>query len=126
RPVIPPGPGRGPPAERADRVELERAEKRHKRLVAWRWLALRFPDAYRAREDAEDATARLNDWIEDVLRQQSSRARADEAGRGRPVSKHPGHGPRSQSGDGRSSDHPPGPNTYKRTDRPRGKSLRTR
>ena len=126
RPVIPPGTGRLPPAERADRVELERAEKRHKRLVAWRWLALRFPDAYRASEDAEDATARLNDWIEDVLRQQSSRARADEAGRGRPVSKHPGHGPRSQSGDGRSSDHPPGPNTYKRTDRPRGKSLRTR
>ncbi|WP_264784277.1 SUV3 domain-containing protein, partial [Gluconacetobacter azotocaptans] len=60
---------------RAERVELERAEKRHKRLVAWRWLSLRFPDAYLAREDAEDATARLNDWIEDVLRQQSSRAR---------------------------------------------------
>ncbi|MBB2201282.1 helicase-related protein [Gluconacetobacter tumulisoli] len=75
RPVVPPGPGRLPPADRAERVELERAEKRHKRLVAWRWLSLRFPDTYLAREDAEDATARLNDWIEDVLRQQSSRAR---------------------------------------------------
>ncbi|MFT8819125.1 MAG: SUV3 C-terminal domain-containing protein, partial [Komagataeibacter saccharivorans] len=55
--------------------ELERAEKRHKRLVAWRWLALRFPEAYVNREEAEATTARLNDWIEDVLRQQSIRAR---------------------------------------------------
>lgn len=93
RPVIPPGTGRLPPAERADRVELERAEKRHKRLVAWRWLALRFPDAYRASEDAEDATARLNDWIEDVLRQQSSRARAEG-----PHDDRSGHGPKRPGG----------------------------
>ncbi|MBV1834568.1 helicase-related protein [Novacetimonas pomaceti] len=76
-PVPPPGTGRLPPAERAERSELERAEKRHKRLVAWRWLALRFPDAYPDRENAEIATTRLNDWIEDVLRQQSTRTRAE-------------------------------------------------
>ncbi|MCE2579815.1 RNA helicase [Komagataeibacter sp. FNDCR1] len=75
--VPPPGTGRLPPAERAERSELERAEKRHKRLVAWRWLALRFPDAYPDRENAEIATTRLNDWIEDVLRQQSTRTRAE-------------------------------------------------
>ncbi|MCE2576320.1 helicase-related protein [Komagataeibacter sp. FNDCR2] len=74
--VPPPGTGRLPAPERAERTELERAEKRHKRLVAWRWLALRFPEAYVNREDAEATTARLNDWIEDVLRQQSIRARA--------------------------------------------------
>lgn len=43
--------------------------------MAWRWLALRFPEAYINREEAEATTARLNDWIEDVLRQQSIRAR---------------------------------------------------
>ncbi|MBE7620174.1 RNA helicase [Komagataeibacter sp. FXV2] len=75
--VPPPGTGRLPPAERAERSELERAEKRHKQLVAWRWLALRFPDAYPDRENAEIATTRLNDWIEDVLRQQSTRTRAE-------------------------------------------------
>ncbi|GAB6967888.1 hypothetical protein JCM25156A_19250 [Komagataeibacter kakiaceti JCM 25156] len=74
--VPPPGTGRLPAPERAERTELERAEKRHKRLVAWRWLALRFPEAYVNREEAEATTARLNDWIEDVLRQQSIRARA--------------------------------------------------
>ena len=70
RPVIPPGIGKLPSPERASREELEKAEKRHKRLVAWRWLALRFPEAYPARQDAENATLRLNAWIEDVLRQQ--------------------------------------------------------
>ncbi len=69
--VPPPGTGRLPPPDRAGREELERAEKRHKRLVAWRWLALRFPDFYPDRDDAEDATRTLNDWIESVLRQQS-------------------------------------------------------
>ncbi|MBV1837146.1 helicase-related protein [Acetobacter estunensis] len=69
--VLPPGTGRLPPPERAGREELERAEKRHKRLVAWRWLSLRFPEIYPDREEAEDTTRRLNDWIESVLRQQS-------------------------------------------------------
>ena len=71
RPVPPPGTGRLPHPEQAGREELERAEKRHKRLVAWRWLALRFPDAYPARQDAEINTSILNDWIEQVLRTQS-------------------------------------------------------
>ena len=70
RAVMPPPAGRLLPPDRASREELERAEKRHKRLVAWRWLALRFPDLYPAREEAEAATLRLNGWIEDVLRQQ--------------------------------------------------------
>lgn len=69
--VPPPGTGRLPAPDRAGREELERAEKRHKRLVAWRWLALRFPDIYPDREEAEETTRRLNDWIEAVLRQQS-------------------------------------------------------
>lgn len=71
RRVLPPGTGRLPPSERASREELERAEKRHKRLVAWRWLALRFPEFYPDREEAEETTRKLNEWIENVLRQQS-------------------------------------------------------
>ncbi len=79
RAVPPPPVGTLPPPERATREELERAEKQHRRLVAWRWLALRFPAAYPAREEAEASTSRLNGWIEDVLRQQR-RGQAD-AGR---------------------------------------------
>jgi ATP-dependent RNA helicase SUPV3L1/SUV3 len=70
RPVPPPNAGRLPAPERASRDELERAEKTHKRLVAWRWLSLRFPQAYVAREEAMAETERLDRWIEDVLRQQ--------------------------------------------------------
>jgi ATP-dependent RNA helicase SUPV3L1/SUV3 len=70
RPVAPPTAGRLPAPERATREELERAEKTHKRLVAWRWLSLRFEDAYPDRAEAEGETARLDRWIEDVLRQQ--------------------------------------------------------
>ncbi|MFH7811723.1 MULTISPECIES: helicase-related protein [Acetobacter] len=76
RRVLPPGTGPLPAAERAGREELERAEKRHKRLVAWRWLALRFPTIYPDREEAEDTTRKLNDWIERVLRQQSRARRS--------------------------------------------------
>jgi len=68
--VRPPLAGRLLPPERASNEELQRAEKVHKRLVAWRWMALRFPLAYPDREQAETETARLNDWIEEVLRQQ--------------------------------------------------------
>ena len=68
--VPPPSGSRLPPPDRASREELERAEKRHKRLVAWRWLSLRFPDAYPERDEAEAVTVRLNGWIEAVLRQQ--------------------------------------------------------
>ncbi|BCK76471.1 RNA helicase [Acetobacter aceti NRIC 0242] len=69
--IPPPGTGRLPAPDRAGREELERAEKRHKRLVAWRWLALRFPETYPDLESAEDTTRKLNEWIESVLRQQS-------------------------------------------------------
>jgi ATP-dependent RNA helicase SUPV3L1/SUV3 len=70
-----PGGSRLPPPERASRDELERAEKRHKRLVAWRWLALRFPEAYPALEEAQLLTAKLDGWIEAVLRQQQAQRR---------------------------------------------------
>jgi len=70
RTVRPPSAGRLPAPERASREELERAEKVHKRLVAWRWLSLRFPDAYPDRAEAEAETERLDRWIEEVLRQQ--------------------------------------------------------
>lgn len=70
RPVTPPMAGRLPAPERAQRDELERAEKVHKRLVAWRWLSLRFPEAYPNRAEAEAETMRLDRWIEDVLRTQ--------------------------------------------------------
>lgn len=70
RAVRPPAAGRLPTPERASREELEKAEKVHKRLVAWRWLSLRFPDAYPDRAEAEAETERLDRWIEEVLRQQ--------------------------------------------------------
>jgi ATP-dependent RNA helicase SUPV3L1/SUV3 len=70
RPVPPPMAGRLPAPDRAAREELERAEKVHKRLVAWRWLSLRFELAYPDRAEAEAETIRLDRWIEDVLRQQ--------------------------------------------------------
>ncbi|ATU74431.1 ATP-dependent RNA helicase suv3 [Gluconacetobacter sp. SXCC-1] len=98
--VPPPGTGRLPAAERAERTELERAEKRHKRLVAWRWLALRFPETYVNREEAEGTTARLDEWIEDVLRQQSIRARAPNASPFRPDSRASPPGRRGRDGGG--------------------------
>ena len=78
RRVPPPGTGRLPAADRAGREELERAEKRHKRLVDRRWLALRFPASYPVREAAADTTRQLNDWIESVLRQQSRARRSTQ------------------------------------------------
>jgi ATP-dependent RNA helicase SUPV3L1/SUV3 len=70
RPVPPPSAGRLPPPERGAGPVLERAEKVYRRLVAWRWLSLRFPEAYRDREAAEAETRRLDAWIEEVLRHQ--------------------------------------------------------
>ena len=67
--VAPPTLGRLPAPERAAREDLERAEKAQKRLVAWRWLSLRFPEAYPDRAEADAETERLDRWIEEVLRQ---------------------------------------------------------
>ncbi len=80
RGVRPPEAGRLPPADRAGGPELERGEKVNRRLVAWRWMAQRFPDAYADVAEAEAETRRLNAWIEDVLRQQR-RAKREAAAR---------------------------------------------
>ncbi|MBR2124298.1 MAG: RNA helicase [Acetobacter sp.] len=71
RNVPPPGTGRLCSIERAGPKDLEQAEKRYKRLVAWRWLALRFPEFYQDYAEAEETTRLLNEWIENVLRYQS-------------------------------------------------------
>jgi ATP-dependent RNA helicase SUPV3L1/SUV3 len=99
RNVAPPGAGRLVPPPQAGREDLERAEKRHKRLVAWRWLSLRFPEAYPDHDEAEIATGVLDDWIENVLRQQS-RARGDEHMQPRlyPKGSYPKGGPRRAAG----------------------------
>jgi len=46
---------------------LQLAERVHRRLVAWRWMALRFPEVYRDMEGALAESRRLNEWIEAVL-----------------------------------------------------------
>jgi ATP-dependent RNA helicase SUPV3L1/SUV3 len=65
--VAPPRAGRLPPAERAGQDALQLAERVHRRLVAWRWMALRFPGTYRDAEGALAESRRLNEWIETVL-----------------------------------------------------------
>ncbi|MBI0539048.1 RNA helicase [Roseomonas sp. KE2513] len=70
RPVSPPTAGHLPNPQRAGGAVLETAEKVYKRLVAWRWLAMRFPGAYQEAEAAEQETDRLDAWIEEVLRHQ--------------------------------------------------------
>jgi ATP-dependent RNA helicase SUPV3L1/SUV3 len=65
--VAPPRAGRLPPAERAGQDALQLAERVHRRLVAWRWMALRFPEVYRELEGALAESRRLNEWIEAVL-----------------------------------------------------------
>lgn len=69
--IYPPGTGRLPTAATAGREELERAEKRHRRLVTWRWLAMRFPENYPDITAAERNATILDEWIEQVLRTQS-------------------------------------------------------
>ncbi len=76
RAVAPPEAGKLPPPDRASSDELQRGEKVQRRLVAWRWMAQRFPEAYAETREAEAETARLNAWIEDVLRQQRKTARS--------------------------------------------------
>jgi ATP-dependent RNA helicase SUPV3L1/SUV3 len=70
RPVAPPEAGHLPAPQRTGGVVLERAEKVYKRLVAWRWLSLRFPEAYPEQEAAQAESDRLDAWIEEVLRHQ--------------------------------------------------------
>lgn len=67
RAVAPPKAGRLPPPDRADQMALQLAERVHRRLVAWRWMALRFPDTYRDTDGALAESRRLNEWIEAVL-----------------------------------------------------------
>lgn len=65
--VAPPRAGRLPAPEQASQDALQLAERLHRRLVAWRWMAMRFPDIYRDLEGAMAETRRLNEWIEAVL-----------------------------------------------------------
>jgi ATP-dependent RNA helicase SUPV3L1/SUV3 len=65
--VAPPRIGRLPPPDRASQEALQLAEKVHRRLVAWRWMAMRYPAIYRDLEGAMAESRRLNEWIEAVL-----------------------------------------------------------
>ncbi len=65
--VRPPEAGALPRPDTAGPFELERAEKTYKRLVAWRWLSMRFPETYVAAAEAARESNRVNDWIEAVL-----------------------------------------------------------
>jgi len=65
--VAPPRAGRLPAADRASQDALQLAERVHRRLVAWRWMAMRFPEVYRDIEGALAESRRLNEWIEAVL-----------------------------------------------------------
>jgi ATP-dependent RNA helicase SUPV3L1/SUV3 len=65
--VAPPRAGRLPPPDRTGQDALQLAERIHRRLVAWRWMAQRFPDTYRDLDGALEESRRLNEWIEAVL-----------------------------------------------------------
>jgi ATP-dependent RNA helicase SUPV3L1/SUV3 len=65
--VPPPRAGRLPQPDQASPEALQLAERVHRRLVAWRWMAMRFPGAFRAMEEAMAESRRLNEWIEAVL-----------------------------------------------------------
>jgi ATP-dependent RNA helicase SUPV3L1/SUV3 len=67
RAVAPPRAGHLPPPGRASQEALQLAERVHRRLVAWRWMALRFPEVYRDIDGALAESRRLNEWIEAVL-----------------------------------------------------------
>lgn len=69
--VPPPTAGYLPAPDRATQTALEHAEKVAKRLVAWRWLAQRFPQTYADTDAAQIERRRLNGFIEEVLRQQA-------------------------------------------------------
>jgi ATP-dependent RNA helicase SUPV3L1/SUV3 len=67
RAVTPSHAGHLPPPGRASQEALQLAERVHRRLVAWRWMALRFPEVYRDIDGALAESRRLNEWIEAVL-----------------------------------------------------------
>jgi ATP-dependent RNA helicase SUPV3L1/SUV3 len=67
RTVASPRAGHLPAPSRASDEALQLAERVHRRLVAWRWMALRFPEVYRDMEGALAESRRLNEWIEAVL-----------------------------------------------------------
>ncbi len=67
RAVAPPQAGRLPPPDRTSQEALQMAERVHRRLVAWRWMAMRFPQTFRDTEAAMAESRRLNSWIEAVL-----------------------------------------------------------
>jgi ATP-dependent RNA helicase SUPV3L1/SUV3 len=77
--VAPPRAGHLPSPERASQDALQFAERVHRRLVAWRWMALRFPEIYREVEQALAESRRLNEWIEAVLSARPSGRMLEEA-----------------------------------------------
>jgi ATP-dependent RNA helicase SUPV3L1/SUV3 len=110
--VAPPRAGRLPPAERAGQDALQLAERVHRRLVAWRWMALRFPEVYRDVEGALAESRRLNEWIEAVLATRPSGrvsgaadADAEAAGAGEGRGRR-GRGAPERSGKGRRTGRP--------------------
>ncbi len=122
--VAPPRAGRLPPAERAGQDALQLAERVHRRLVAWRWMALRFPEVYRDIEGALAESRRLNEWIEAVLAARPSgrvfgaTADAEAVGAGEE------RGRRERSAPERFGAAPRPPGRSRRTGR-RGRSART-
>jgi len=90
--VPPPAAGHLPAPERATQASLEHAEKIAKRLVAWRWLSQRFPEAYAETDAALAERRRLNGFIEEVLCQQA-------LGQGKPARRrNRGRSPGNQAG----------------------------
>ena len=91
--VAPPRAGRLPAPDRAGQDALQAAERVHRRLVAWRWMALRYPGVYRDMDGAMAESRRLNEWIEAVLasrpagRMLGAGGQAEEAGMAGPKSR---------------------------------------
>jgi ATP-dependent RNA helicase SUPV3L1/SUV3 len=95
--VAPPLAGRLPPPDRAGQDALQLAERVHRRLVAWRWMAMRFPQTFRDLDGALAESRRLNEWIEAVLSAQpSDRVRAVAGGGEMPRPKVKGRGGRGR------------------------------
>jgi ATP-dependent RNA helicase SUPV3L1/SUV3 len=95
--VAPPRVGRLPAPDRAGQDALQLAERVHRRLVAWRWMALRFPDTYRDIDGALAESRYLNEWIEAVLSAQPSGRTRSVAG-GAEMTRGRGFGPGRQVG----------------------------